>query len=390
MPRGAERRETRTPGAPAADPCAGSPGPSAPAAADRRAAPVCAGRRAARLLGLGLLAALLVAPAFAGLAAAAPAAPETLCTVRDPRLLELSGLAVDGSGGIWAMSDGGSRVALYRMDPATCAVTDTRTAPIDPFDAEDLALGPDGTFWVADTGDNNRARETVALIAVPPRGEARLYRLTYPDGPHDAEAVVVGADGVPIVVTKEISGVAGAYRPVGPLTGPGPTPLMRAGSVGFARSDTTGGPIGALGAFTVTGGATTADRSVMAVRTYTDAWLYRVPASGDLVAALQGTPVRVPLPEEPQGEAIAFTADGTLLSGSETRGLGKGQLRAVEGAAALLPAVAPATPEPPPPAAAPPEPRPEWLPAAIGGGVAVVVLGLAAGAMALHSRRRRV
>lgn len=333
--------------------------------------------------------------AVAGSAGLAP--PADLCTVTDSRLAELSGLAVH-DGEIWAMADGGRRVTVYRLDPADCAVTDTRTAEpmvdsagsasvLDPFDAEDLAVAPDGTFWVADTGDNNRVRETVALLVVPPRGEPRLHRLTYPDGAHDAEAVLLGADGVPLVVTKEVTGVAGVYRPDGPLAEPGPTPLLRVGTVGFARSETVGGPIGALGGFTVTGGAVSGDGRVVALRTYTDAWLYRVPPSGDLAAALQTTPLQVPLPDEPQGEAVAFLPDGTLISGSEARGRA-GRLRAVPGAVDAALAAAPPAPTPPPPAAAPPEPAPEWRPAVVGGGAAVVVLGLAAGALALHSRRR--
>ncbi|MFC5948375.1 esterase-like activity of phytase family protein, partial [Pseudonocardia lutea] len=300
--------------------------------------------RGAGGLGLALGAVLLLTLLLAAPASAAPPAPEERCTVTDRRLAELSGLAVAPDGGIWAMSDGGSRVALYELDPGTCAVTGTRTAPLDPYDAEDLALAPDGAFWVADTGDNDRVRDTVALLVLPADGAPRLHRLTYPDGPHDAEALLIGADGVPVVVTKEVSGTAGVYRPAGPLAEPGPTPLMRAGSAGFPRSDTRGGPIGTLGAFTVTGGATSADRGVVALRTYTDAWLYRVPPSGDLVAALQGTPLQVPLPDEPQGEALAFLADGTLLSGSETRGLDRGTLRAVPGAAQAALAAAPAGP----------------------------------------------
>jgi hypothetical protein len=339
-------------------------------------------RRAASVAAVCAAFALVGAP----VAGAAPAVPEDLCTVTDSRLVELSGLAVH-DGEIWAMADGGRRVTVHRLDPADCAVVDTRTADVDPFDAEDLAVAPDGTFWVADIGDNNRVRDTVALIVVPPRGEPRLHRLTYPDGAHDAEAVLLGADGVPVVVTKEVTGIAGVYRPDGPLAEPGPTPLVRVGNVGFARSTTPGGPIGSLGSFTVTGGAVSADGRVVALRTYTDAWLYRVPPSGDLVAALQTAPLQVPLPDEPQGEAIAFLADGTLLSGSEARGR-DGRLRAVPGAVDAALAAAPPTPTPPPPAAAPPEPAPEWRPAVIGGAVAVVVLGLAAGALALHARRR--
>ncbi len=81
----------------------------------------------------------------------------------------------------------------------------------------------------------------------------------------------------------------------------------------------------------MTGGASTADGSVVALRTYTDAYLYAAP-DGDVLAALQRNPVRIPLPGEKQGEAIAFDPDGTLLSGSE--GIGQ-PLRAVRGAAAL-------------------------------------------------------
>jgi hypothetical protein len=322
----------------------------------------------------------------------ASADPVRRCTVEDPRLLELSGLAVAPSGDVWAMADSGRQVRLQRVDLGTCDIVETRTADIDPLDAEDLALGPDGTFWVADTGDNNRRRDTVALIAVPARGEPRLHRLTYPDGAHDAEAVLVGADGVPVIVTKEVLGSAGVYRPAGPLAEPGPTPLTRVGTVVLPRSDSSGGPIGDLGSYTVTGGATSADGSVVALRTYTDAWLYRMPqGSADVVAALDGVPTRVALPDEPQGEALAFLPDGTLLSGSETRGLSKGELRAVPGAAALALAAPAAsdTESATPPVVVPPERTPEWQPAVVGGAVAVGLLVIGAVAMTLHGHRRR-
>ncbi|WP_214369186.1 hypothetical protein [Pseudonocardia sp. H11422] len=321
-------------------------------------------------------------------------APQSRCTVEDRRLTELSGLIVD-RGGLWAMDDGGRRVEVHRLDTAgpTCRVVETRTARIDPFDAEDLARGPDGTLWVADTGDNRRRRETVAFIALPPRGEARLHRLTYPDGPHDAEALLVGADGIPLVVTKEAGGAAGIYRPAGPLAEPGPTPLVQVGEILLPASDTEGGPLGGLGSRLVTGAALSADGRVAALRSYTDAWLYPV-TDDDLVAALAGTPVRVPLPDEPQGEAIAFDADGTLLSGSETRGGVRGEIRAVPGAAGLVerPAVRGARePSPPPAPAVPPatDDPPDWWPAAVGGTGAVGLLALAGVAMAANGARRR-
>jgi len=320
----------------------------------------------------------------AALAAApvAPAAPQARCVVTDDRLAELSGMLVD-DGAVWAMGDGGRAVTVHRLDD-DCAVAQTRTAEIDPFDAEDLALGPEGEYWVSDTGDNERSRETVAAIVLPARGEARLHRFTYPDGPHDAEAMLVDADGVPFVITKEVGAPPGVYRPAAPPQGRGPFPLERVAQVSLPPSDTEGGPIGGVGTRTVTGAAMSAEGDVVALRTYTDAWLFPV-SDGDIAAALAGSPTRIPLPGEPQGEAVAFEADGTLLSASEAR-VEPGELRAVPGAAALA-----GRPGPPPadPVADPgAPPAPEWLPALLGGGVTVGVLVLLAAALSLRARRR--
>jgi hypothetical protein len=103
----------------------------------------------------------------------------------------------------------------------------------------------------------------------------------------------------------------------------------------------------------------------------------------------------VPLPDEPQGEAIAFTADGTLLSGSEARGGVPGQVRAVAGAVMLAPGGAPPAPRPsdaPAGQADIPDadaPAPEWLPAAIGAGAVVGLLLLVTVVLGLRGALRR-
>ncbi len=297
--------------------------------------------------------------------------------------------------GVWAMGDGGRSVAVHRLDPSSsggdCAIVETRTADVDPYDAEDLALGPDGAMWVADIGDNERARDTVAVIVLPSDGEARLHRFTYPDGPHDAEALLVDASGVPYVITKEVGSPAGVYRTAAPPWGEGPIPLALVAQVSLPVSETEGGPIGGLGSRTVTGAGATTDGRVVALRTYTDAWLFPVP-DGDLAAALTSVPMQVPLPDEPQGEAVAFEADGTLLSGSESRGGVLGEVRAVPGAVDLLEGIRSApTTAPVPQAATPASPLlepPRWLPALVGGGAAVALLAGAAAALSWRGRRR--
>jgi hypothetical protein len=261
-------------------------------------------------------------------------APVTRCAIDDPRLAELSGLVAD-DGGLWAMADGGRQVQVHRIDPDGCAVLDTRTGEFDPVDPEDLARGPDGTLWVGDIGDNRMSRQTVAVVELPANGRARLHRLSYPDGPHDAEALLVDAERRPIIVVKDASRPAGIYRTERAPDGIGPTPLVKVGKVALPPSDTPGGPLGGLGSLVVTGAAASADGRVVALRSYVDAWLFVVP-DGDVAGALLGRPVRVPLPNEPQGEAITFEPSGALVSGSETRGGIPGEIRVVPGAAAAV------------------------------------------------------
>jgi hypothetical protein len=262
-------------------------------------------------------------------ASAAPAAPEPLCTMKDSRIGELSGLVSDGSK-LYAINDGGTKAQVFVLG-RDCQVQKVLTDRTDPFDVEDLARTADGRLWLSDTGDNEKGRLTVALLEMSPQGKVTLHRLTYPDGQHDTEALIMDKAGTPYLITKDILGEARVYRPSGPLASPGPTNLEKVGTVKIATTDTQGGPVGSIGSVLVTGGASSADGSVVALRTYTDAYVYAAP-DGDVLAALQRTPVRIPLPGEKQGEAIAFDPDGTLLSGSE--GVGE-PIRAVRGAAAL-------------------------------------------------------
>lgn len=284
-----------------------------------------------------------VAGVVAGVALMAPpgtadALPQPVerCRVLDARLNELSGIASDGESW-YAVSDGGDSVSVFVLDPEDCSVRDVRTSPVDPSDIEDLALAEDGALWLADTGDNGRDRDTVALHVLPADGGSSLYRLTYPDGPHDAEAILLDRFGKPFIVTKEPFGQAQIYTPADPLDAARPVALRWVAALPLSSTDSDGGPFpGTLGSVLVTGGAVSHDGNVIAVRTYTEAYLYHSP-NGNVAKALRGTPLRVPLPNEPQGEAIGWEPGGTLLSASEGF---QQPIRAVQGAASAATAYA--------------------------------------------------
>ncbi|WP_072687744.1 hypothetical protein [Rhodococcus marinonascens] len=242
---------------------------------------------------------------------------------------ELSGLASTG-GLLYAVGDSGSDRAVAVMG-ADCVVHRWLPLPVDPYDVEDMAVGPDGRLWLADVGDNGRRRDTVALIAMDrDTGAGELHRLTYPDGPHDAETILIQRDGTPLIVTKELFGAGSVYRPVGGaevggLATPGPTPLEKVGVLDVSEAsgaDAEGGgtTAQALHSTMFTGGAVSADGTVAAVRNYSDVFLFSAP-DGDLLAAFASGPaVRARVPQQPQGEAVAFTENGDLLIASEARG----------------------------------------------------------------------
>jgi sugar lactone lactonase YvrE len=267
--------------------------------------------RAVRALAvLPLALAVAAVPAGAAAADGGYGPPVPLCQLGDPRLAEVSGLATAG-GTLLAMNDGGSQAEVYVLD-AGCAVAEVRSAPVDPYDPEDLALAGDGTLWLADTGDNRQERATVALIGLRPDGTSSLTRLTYPDGAHDVEALLLAPDGTPYLVSKEVLGASSVYRPDAALADGATLPMSKVADLGFTLTGTPGGPVGRAGQLLVTGGAVSADGRRLALRTYTDAYVWALTGS-DVVGALHGTPVRVPLPEAPQGEAISFAANSRDL-----------------------------------------------------------------------------
>jgi hypothetical protein len=334
----------------------------------------------------------LVTLVAVGWPAALSSAPSEVCVVDDPRARELSGLVAVGTGYV-AVTDSQfdpTKVRIVYLD-ARCRVSRTAGFPTPPRDPEDLALAPDGAVWVADVGDNETSstrRSTIALWRIPPRGAPVIHRLTYPDGPHDAEALLFGADGLPIVVTKETNGRAGLYRAatgLEPNTAAG-VPMVRVGEF-HARPTGENNFLGGLGEVLVTGAAVSPDRRRVVLRTYTAAYEWDVP-DGDIVKAITTrTPRVTALPDEPQGEAIAYTSDGTaFLTMSDQPGATS--LRSHVPSTSTLVTAPPSSPPAAIPPARPKEPSglPLWLTIAAG----LAGLGLAAaGYFGLRQARAR-
>ncbi|MFC4145356.1 hypothetical protein ACFO0M_03735 [Micromonospora mangrovi] len=276
---------------------------------------------------LGLLGATVAMPAVV-LAATAPAAHAAAavagkkkCTVEDERLRELSGLVATATGYV-VINDGTdleSRKRVFFLD-TKCRIArePVRYTDPGPRDTEDLALGPDKkTLFIADTGDNvtNKERRTrVAVWTMPLNGSKQpvLHRLSYPDQqPRDAEALVVGDDGKPLIITKSLSGKSEIFTPTAAFKASGDpeaVPMRKVGEVTVPKTSTEirmGAPLKLL----VTGATRSPDGSKVVLRTYGDAFEYDV-TGGNIVAALTTGKPRVTPLADPFGEAISYTPDG--------------------------------------------------------------------------------
>lgn len=288
-------------------------------------------RRLSKTLGF---VAVFGAASFAVLAGApASATTASLFRIADARIAEASGIAPGqvSPGVVYVQNDSGDTNRFFALDARTGATAATVTVPgARNVDWEDIAVGPGAggrsSVWLADIGDNTAARTEVQVYRVPePRlapgrvgarirtATAEVWRLHYPDGAVNAESLAVAPDGTAYIFTKTL-GTSTVYQlPARPDAGRVQT-LRRVGQVPLPPTGTAN-PFGLAGQVTATGASISADGAVLVLRTYADAYVWRV-KDADVAAALRGTPTRVALPQQPQGEGICVR-NGRLLLSSE-------------------------------------------------------------------------
>ncbi len=275
----------------------------------------------------------LVAAIGAGaVLASGMAPPSALFHIADPRIDEASGIAVGiaAPGVVYVQNDSGDSARFFALDAHTGKTLATYDVPgATNVDWEDIAVARDRrgvpSVWLADIGDNDSKRSEIRVYRVdeprvgapPTTAPSEVWRLRYPGGPVDAESLAVAPGGAAYVLTKSIFGATEVYA-VPSRSDPGRVQVLRRiGEIDFHPTGTPGGP-NVVGQVTATGAALSRDGSRLAVRTYTDAYVWPV-RNGDVAHAVKARPTRVALPRQPQGEGI--TVDGKrLLVDSEQAG----------------------------------------------------------------------
>ncbi|WP_243761385.1 esterase-like activity of phytase family protein [Streptomyces sp. YIM 98790] len=253
--------------------------------------------------------ALVPVAALAVTAAPAAAADEVEFTIEDERIMESSGLQASHRhpGVYWTHNDSGYAPQIFAVDSAGGRTVATVTLQGVEFrDVEAIHLGPDGSLYVGDIGDNFDGGwdtvwiyrfaepEQLADVTVTPE----ILPVQYDDGPRDAEALMVHpGTGRVYIASKRDDGTAALYA--------GPERLTPDGVNLFRRFWDTD--------LWVTDGAFSPDGSRLLLRGYFTSEMFRWQDGG--------TPESVGLinvPIQPQGESVTFTPDGrSLVFGSE-------------------------------------------------------------------------
>jgi len=237
--------------------------------------------------------------------------PRITGRVQTTQATELSGLVASRrqAGVLWAHNDSGDSARLFALATDGRLRGEVAVTGAGNVDWEDISAGRDVLF-VADIGDNEEKRPTVYVYAVPePRlgsgapsasPPAERLALRYPDGAHDAEALLVDpSDGTFVVVTKSFGGGTSVYSAGRPRPG-AVARLGREGRVPIAAGEA------------VTAGDVSADGRTLVLRTYDRALVWSRRPGESLASALLREPCTggADLVGEGQGEAVALTPDG--------------------------------------------------------------------------------
>lgn len=247
--------------------------------------------------------------------------------------MEASGIvaSLKSPGVLWVHNDSGNAEQLYAMSSTGKGLATYSLSDASCVDWEDMALGRDksGTYhlYIGDIGTNQGARNPVVYRVEEP--EVRLdqavvestlerverFDFEYPDGQdYDSETLLVDPVSTDLfLVTKTTNGSSGVYRAPAPLVSGSKRTLELVATLRTAHD-------GERGSERTTGGTISPDGSLILVKTYTRAYLWMRAPGQSIGEAMRALPCPAPLPREPQGEAIGFSANSrgyfTLSEGS--------------------------------------------------------------------------
>ena len=264
-----------------------------------------------------MTAAVLAGGAFAATLLGALASPGYAVTsdstllfkFADTQIDESSGLGTSsyGDGIVYTHNDSGDTARFFAVNSSGATVAIYTLKGATAHDWEDMDTGTDASgkpvLYFGDIGDNSAKRTEIDVYQVPePRGPSAnvpwiRYRFAYPDGPHNAETLMVDPHTHRIfIASKAAIGDGLLYEAPAVLS----TTAMNELAIVVPQRTVP---------MLTTSGDISPDGKLMVLLTYFAAYWS---------AGVNGELHEFPVTEQRQDEAIAFTRDGkSVLVGSE-------------------------------------------------------------------------
>ena len=222
---------------------------------------------------------------------------------------EVSGIADSrtNAGYIWAQQDSGNPPELILLDQQGKLVRKIAVKGVANRDWEDMAVaaGPVAGrdyIYLAETGDNNAVFPNYAIYRFPEPSvtadsvsQVDQIRFVYPDGPHDAEAILVEPGTLDIFIITKREARSQIYKLAYPYSTTAVNTAFAAGSLPYNY---------------VVSAAVQGDGRGVAVKDYLNVYYYTRNNGESLSSVLSRVYVKLPYTPEPQGEAICFSNDG--------------------------------------------------------------------------------
>ena len=241
--------------------------------------------------------------------------------VTAPEITEASGIVASrqNPGVLWTHNDSGFGASVFALSTNGALLGRYYVPTAFGGNYEDIAIGPGSNpehqyLYLGDIGDDFLSRFSVRVFRFPepavylyqsnsppilPTIAAQEIELRYPDGPFDAEALMVDPlTGDLFVVTKEDNS-ARIYRATrAELDGDGPLVMTFIRQITFQK---------------VSGGDISPDGRIVALRRGSDAARWNRSLTQTVGDALGGNSSSIPVigePDEPNGEALGFHPTG--------------------------------------------------------------------------------
>jgi hypothetical protein len=237
-------------------------------------------------------------------------------TIQSPTLDEASGLAcsISNDGFIWSHNDSGGEAMLYLLSLGGEESGKFLLPGITNIDWEDLAigLGPQistNYLYIGDIGDNRAIRKSYSIyrfeepdlnsLDLPSNSSVEEFstiQYVYEDGARDAETLMIDPVSRDLFIVSKRGQNSFLYKLPFPQDTIEMDTALRVGILPFTY--TTGGDI-------------SGDGTEVLLKNYKNIFYWRRENKESLEDLLQTSPIVLKYLPEPQGEAIAFKADGT-------------------------------------------------------------------------------